>query len=67
MDLSDDDLQQFAEADRRVVDPPIQVESASWSPGGQLDWWFATGKCGMAGYAVPMAGNGGSELLIFVP
>ena len=25
--------------DRREVDPPIQVEAATWSPGGQLDWW----------------------------
>jgi hypothetical protein len=39
MDLSDADLQQHAEADRRKVDPPIQVETATWSPGGQLDWW----------------------------
>ena len=39
MDLSDDDVQQFAEADRREVDPPIEVQMASWSPGGQLDWW----------------------------
>ena len=39
MDLSETDLQQFAEADRRVVDPPIQVQTASWLPGGQLDWW----------------------------
>ena len=39
MDLSDDDVQQFAEADRRAVDPPVQVEMATWSPGGQLDWW----------------------------
>jgi hypothetical protein len=39
MDRTDDDLQQFAEADRRAVDPPIQVESATWSPGGQLDSW----------------------------
>jgi hypothetical protein len=38
MDLSDEDVQQCAEADRRVVDPPIHVESATWSPGGQLDW-----------------------------
>jgi hypothetical protein len=22
-----------------AVDPPIQVEMATWSPGGQLDWW----------------------------
>ena len=39
MDLSDENVQQLAEADRRVVDPPIHVESAKWSPGGQLDWW----------------------------
>ena len=39
MELSDADLQQFAEADRREMDPPIEVESATWSPGGQLDWW----------------------------
>jgi hypothetical protein len=25
--------------DRREIDPPIQVEIATWSPGGQLDWW----------------------------
>jgi hypothetical protein len=29
MDLSDADLQQLAEADRRVVDPPIQVKTAT--------------------------------------
>ena len=29
MELSDDDLQQFAEADRRVVDPPIEVQAAT--------------------------------------
>jgi hypothetical protein len=39
MDLSDADLQLFAAADRRVVDPPIQVEMATWSKAGQLDWW----------------------------
>jgi hypothetical protein len=39
MDLSDTDLEQIAEADRRVVDPPIQVETATWSNPGQLDWW----------------------------
>jgi len=36
MDL---DPGQYGEADRRAVDPPIQVEMATWSPGGQLDWW----------------------------
>jgi hypothetical protein len=39
MDLSDDDLQQFAEADRRQVDPPIEVQAATWSNAGQLGWW----------------------------
>jgi hypothetical protein len=39
MDLSDDDLKQRAEADRREVDPPIEVEIATWSKAGQLDWW----------------------------
>jgi hypothetical protein len=39
MDLSDDDLERIAEADRREVDPPIQVDAAAWSAGGTLDWW----------------------------
>jgi hypothetical protein len=39
MDLSDDEVQQHAEADRREVDPPIQVETAMWAKAGQLDWW----------------------------
>jgi hypothetical protein len=39
MDFSDADLQQYAEVDRREVDPPIYVETATWSTGGQLDWW----------------------------
>ena len=39
MDLSDDEVQQRAGADRRVVDPPIQVDTATWSTAGRLDWW----------------------------
>ena len=39
MDLSDDEVQHLAGADRRAVDPPIQVETATWSKAGQLDWW----------------------------
>jgi len=39
MDFSDEDLQRRAEADRRVVDPPVEVQAASWSPAGKLDWW----------------------------
>jgi hypothetical protein len=33
------DPSQYGESDRRPVDPPIQVEAARWSAGGQLDWW----------------------------
>jgi len=29
----------YAEADRREVDPPIEVELATRSAGGTLDWW----------------------------
>ena len=39
MDLTDGDVQRLPEADRREVDPPIQVEMATWSKAGQLDWW----------------------------
>jgi len=39
MDLSDDDLEEIAAADRREVDPPIPVETTTWSGAGQLDWW----------------------------
>jgi hypothetical protein len=39
MDVSDTELQRRDAADRREVNPPIEVESATWSPGGTLDWW----------------------------
>jgi hypothetical protein len=29
----------YGEAHRREVNPPIEVESATWSAAGQLDWW----------------------------
>jgi hypothetical protein len=34
-----DEVQRRAGADRREVDPPIQVETALWSKAGSLDWW----------------------------
>jgi hypothetical protein len=37
MDFSDGEVQQHAGGDRREVDPPIQVETATWSKAGQLD------------------------------
>ena len=39
MELREGELQLISEADRRAVDPPIEVETASWSARGQLDWW----------------------------
>jgi hypothetical protein len=39
MELSHDEVQHLAEADRREVDPPIEVYAATWSHAGQLDWW----------------------------
>ena len=39
MNLTDGDLAQRAEADRRAVDPPIEVQAATWSRGGTLDYW----------------------------
>jgi hypothetical protein len=39
MDLSDAEVQRRDAADRREVNPPIEVELAMWSAGGQLDWW----------------------------
>jgi hypothetical protein len=39
MNVSDDAGQQRAEADRREVDPPIEVETATLSKADQLDWW----------------------------
>jgi hypothetical protein len=29
----------YDESDRREVDPPIEVDSATWSAAGTLDWW----------------------------
>jgi hypothetical protein len=43
------------------------VESATWSQGGQLDWWVKEPQERRVGYAVLMAGNGESEPLTFVP
>jgi hypothetical protein len=39
MDLSGDEVQHLAAADRREVEQPIQAGAATWSSAGQLDWW----------------------------
>ncbi len=43
------------------------MDSATWSPGGRLDWWSKSASSGSAGYEARTAGNDGSKLLIFVP
>ena len=37
--MRDLDPSHYGEADRREVDPPIQVDAATWSAGGNLDYW----------------------------
>jgi hypothetical protein len=37
--MRDLDPTQYGEADRRQVDPAIEVQVAKWSTGGTLDWW----------------------------
>jgi hypothetical protein len=53
-------------ADHREVDPPIEMEAATWSKAGHLDWWVKNGGNGGVACAVQTAVNGGLELLIFV-
>ena len=52
--------------DRREVDPPIQVDAATWSSGGQLDWWVKERQEWWGRVRGPDGRQGGSELLIFV-
>ena len=67
MDLSNDDVQQRAEADRREVDPPIQVQTATWSKTGTLDWWVKERQQWMGRVrGVQTVGSGGSKRLIYV-
>jgi hypothetical protein len=33
------DPSQYSETDRREENPPVEVEAATWSHSGQLDWW----------------------------
>jgi len=37
--MRDFDPSHYGETDRREVDPPIDVEVATWSAAGTLDWW----------------------------
>jgi hypothetical protein len=66
MDLNDEEVQQRAETDRRGVDPPVQVETASWSRAGQLDWWVRDRQEWFGRIRGKTAGNDGLKLVIFV-
>jgi hypothetical protein len=52
--------------DRHEVNPPIEVESATWSASGTLDWWVKERESGWVGCAVKTVVRSGSKLLIFV-
>jgi len=64
--MRDLDASQYGEADRRAVDPPIEVESATWSPGGQLDWWVKERREWWARVRGPDGRQRWVRLLIFV-
>ena len=64
--MRDFDLSQDGEADRRAVDPPIEVEAATWSAAGTLTGGSNNASSGWGGYAVLTDVNAGSKPLIFV-
>jgi hypothetical protein len=37
--MRDFDPSQYGEVDRREVDPPVEVQVATLSAAGTLDWW----------------------------
>jgi hypothetical protein len=63
--MQDLDPSQYAEADRREVDPPVEVQVATWSPAGKLDWWVRERRECSVAYGVQTVVNGGSRLLIY--
>jgi hypothetical protein len=63
MDL---DPSRYSEADRREVDPPIPVETATWSKAGQLDWWVKERLEWLGRVRGEAVSSGGSKPVIFV-
>jgi hypothetical protein len=61
------DPAQYAEADRREVDPAIEVETATWSAGGTLDWWVKKRREWFGRVRGKDGRQRWIELLIFVP
>jgi hypothetical protein len=66
MFYSDMQVDDYAEADRREVDPPIEVESATWSPGGTLDWWVKERQQWLGRVRGPDGRQKWVQVLIFV-
>ena len=59
-------VEDYSEADRHPVDPPLEVESATWSAGGTLDWWVKERQHWLGRVRVQMVVRSGSKPLIFV-
>ena len=64
--MRDLDLSQYVEADRREVDPPIEVEAATWSLAARSTGGSKSAGSDWEGFAVQTDASGGSKQLIFV-
>ena len=51
---------QYSDADRREVDPPIQMDMATWSNAGRLDWWVKESQPWLEWYG-RVRGNDGKQ------
>ena len=61
------DIDLLKPEDRREVDPPVEVQIATWSAAGTLDWWVRERREWFGRVRGWTDGSGGSKLLIFVP
>jgi len=57
---------QRQENERRPVDPPVEVESATWTAAGELDYWVREKQEWWAEQADRTVITCGSKLLTFV-
>jgi hypothetical protein len=62
--MRDLDLTQYTEADQCEVNPPIEVEAATWAAAGQLIGGSESARNGSDAYAGQTVVKGGSRLLI---
>jgi|SRR5215216_3291130 len=64
--MQEPDPTQYGEAEHGEGDPPVEVQVANWSAAGSSTGGSENAGNGSVVYAVQMAVNGGSKLLIFV-